>query len=319
LFGIESKVCMTNWIEVSVVTDGELAEAIVDVLQRYGHQGVSIERDGFELIERWEEEIPPVKNVTVRAYFAADASAPDKQQQLRDALRYMSMITPMPEPEFRSLDDEDWAHAWKVHYKPVRLGRKLYICPQWIDPKSIEDLAEDDILIRLDPGMAFGTGTHPSTQLCMVAIEDISEGRPGLHVLDLGCGSGILSIAAAKLGASYVLGLDIEDIAITATLENAEINGVGDVIHAQSGSLDSLIHAARRFDVALVNILAKVIIRMCDAGLGDIFRPGGIGVFGGIIQDQAEEVEDALRKAGLEPYHRLYAGEWVVIQARKPE
>lgn len=308
-----------QWIEISLTTEGEYAEAIVDVLQKYGHQGVLIERPGFDLVDKWEEDIPPARELTVKAYMPADANAPDKQQQLRDALRYMNMIAPMPEPEFRYLEEEDWAEAWKVHYKPLRLGNRLYICPEWINPSTLEDLSEDDIIIRLDPGMAFGTGTHPSTQLCLVATEDIVGGRPGLSVLDLGCGSGILSIAAAKLGAAHVLALDIDDLAITSTNENAGRNGVADKIQAQSGSLESLVHAARRFDLALVNILARVIINMCDEGLGQIIRPNGVGVFGGIIYDQVDEVEAALRKTNLEPYKRRTSGEWVVVEARRPQ
>lgn len=310
---------INQWIEVSLETDGEFAEAIVDILQRYGHQGVVIERPGYTLIDSWEDEVPPADKLVVKAYIPSDSQVHDKQQQLRDALRYMSLIAPMPEPQFRVMDEENWADAWKKHYKPLRLGRRLYICPEWIDPQSIDDFDnENDILIRLDPGMAFGTGTHPSTQLCMIASEELLETQPALSVLDLGCGSGILAIAAIKLGAAHVLGLDIEEIAVRATLENAERNGVADKIQAQTGSLESLTHAARRFDLILVNILAKVIIAMCDEGLGTIVRPGGTAVFGGIINDQADDVEAALRKTGLEPYKRRPLGEWVVIEARRP-
>jgi ribosomal protein L11 methyltransferase len=192
----------------------------------------------------------------------------------------------------------------------------VYIRPSWIE---VDDASESDVLIALDPGMAFGTGTHPSTQLCLIACEDILEAHPGWDVLDLGCGSGILSIAAAKLGAGKILALDTDDIAVRVTNENATINGVADRIQAQSGSLASLTHAARRFDLALVNILAKVIIQMCDEGLGTVIRPGGVAVFGGIIHDQADEVEAALIKTGLEPYRRLTSGDWTVIEASRPQ
>ncbi|MCQ3932607.1 MAG: 50S ribosomal protein L11 methyltransferase [Chloroflexi bacterium] len=307
----------SQWIEVAIEVKPEDADAVSDLLQQYGHQGVVIERAGY-FIETWEDEIPPVDKLEVRAYFPADASAPDKRQQVNDALKYMLGGRQVSEPKFRVLDEQDWAEAWKAHYFPFRVGRRTYICPQWIDPNTLPDRRGDDVLITLDPGMAFGTGTHPSTQLCLVAIEDLLEGRPGLQVVDLGCGSGILSIAAAKQGAAYVLGLDTDEKSVDVTLENAVVNGVGEVIHAQHGSLASLLHAARRFDVALVNILSKVIIEMCGQGLGQIVRPGGVGVFGGIIMDQAGEVEDALRQTGLEPYLRRPSGEWVVIEARRP-
>jgi ribosomal protein L11 methyltransferase len=306
-----------QWIEVSIETNGEIAEAIVDVLLRYGHQGVVIEHTDFEM-DAWEDEVTQSDQLVVKAYLPADVHAQDKQQQLRDALRYMNMITPIPEPQFRLMDEENWADAWKKHYRPLRVGRHIYICPEWIDPATIQDLQPNDMLIKLDPGMAFGTGTHPSTQLCLIATEDLLAERPGLSVLDLGCGSGILSIVAVKLNAANVLALDIDELAVTATENNAALNNVSASIQAQTGSLDSLIHAARRFDVILVNILAKVIIAMCEHGLGSVVRPGGYAIFGGIIDDQADDVEDALRQTGLEPYARRYQGDWVVIVARRP-
>jgi ribosomal protein L11 methyltransferase len=307
----------TQWLEVSLEVNSADADAVADLLHRYGHQGVVVEQAGF-FIETWEDEVPPAETLIVRAYFPADAHAPDKRQQLLDALRYLPDIKTAPEPQFRLLDEQDWAEAWKAHYHPLRVGRRIYICPQWIDPDTLEDRKPDDLLIRLDPGMAFGTGTHPSTQLCLMAIEDLLAGRPGLGVLDLGCGSGILSIAAAKLGAAHVLALDIDEVAVAVTAENAALNGVAVIVHAQSGSLASVMHAARRFDLVLVNILSRVIMTMCGEGLGRIVRPGGAGVFGGIIHDQTDEVEAALRQTGLEPYHRRTAGEWVVIEARRP-
>lgn len=302
-----------DWIEIAVEVNGEAAEAVAEVFERYGHQGVAIEQAGF-LIETWEDEVPPPDKLIVKAYMPADAQAPDKQQQLREALRYMNALLDIPEPTFSNLQEVDWAEAWKAHYKPLRIGKRVYIRPSWID---VDDASETDILIALDPGMAFGTGTHPSTQLCLIACEDILAEKPHLSVLDLGCGSGILSIAAAKLGAQPILALDIDDIAVKVTAENAALNQV--TVQAQSGSLESVVNAARRFDLALVNILAKVIIQMSDQGLGRILRPGGIGVFGGIIQEQADDVEAALRKTGLEPYKRRHADDWVVIEARKPQ
>lgn len=303
-----------QWMEVKIEADPETAESVADLLQRYGHQGVLIERDGFTF-ELWEEDVPPATTFTVRAYFPLDERTPDMQQQIQDALRYLRMIQPIGEPVFSTVDEEDWAEAWKKHYQPLRVGQRIFIRPRWIDDL---ETAPDDIIISLDPGMAFGTGTHPSTQLCLIATEALQIGRPGLRILDLGCGSGILSIAAAKLDAVEVLALDTDPIAVKATIENAADNGVADKIEALEGSLETIIRSARRFDIALVNILAKVIIRMCDEGLGQVVRPGGVGVFGGIIQDQADEVEAALRKTGLEPYKRRPQGEWVVIEARRP-
>lgn len=292
--------------------DGEAAEAVADVLQRYGHQGVAIEQGGF-YIETWEDEIPPAEHLIVRAYLPDDKRAESTRQQLEDALWHLGRLYPMPTPQYRVIDEEDWAEAWKANYHPLRVGRRLFIRPLWIDVPG----EPGDVVIALDPGMAFGTGTHPSTQLVLEAAEDLLENWPGARVLDLGCGSGILSIAAVKLGASKVLALDTDPIAVRATDENAAANGVQDRIRAQTGSLDSLLHAATRFDLALVNILSKVIVALCGQKLGSVIRPGGIGVFGGIIQEQAEEVEAALRSTGLAPYKRRLSGDWVVIEARR--
>lgn len=302
-----------NWIEVSLEVDGEAAEAVADVLRRYGHQGVAIEQAGFPM-EVWPDEIPPADRLIVRAYFPDDERAADAQQKLREALWHMHMLYPMPEPAFRVVRDEDWAEAWKQHYHPVRLGRRLYIRPEWA---AIPDPRPDDIVLVLDPGMAFGTGTHPTTQLCLIATEDLLAERPAADVLDLGCGSGILGIAAIKLGARHVLALDIDDIAVTATRQNAAYNGVTDQITARQGSLETLRGSPQRFDLLLCNILAGAIIDLCDQGLGDVLRAGGRGVFSGIILEQADAVEAALRRAGLEPTRRRTSGDWVAIEARK--
>jgi ribosomal protein L11 methyltransferase len=303
-----------NWIEVSLEVDGEAAEAVADVLRRYGHQGVVIEQAGFPA-EVWPDDIPPADRLIVRAYFLEDDQAEAKKQRLREALWYMDKLYPMPEPAFAVLNDEDWAESWKKHYHPLRLGRRLYIRPAWAE---VPDPRPDDIILVLDPGMAFGTGTHPTTQLCLITIEDLLVDWPAVDVLDLGCGSGILGIAALKLGASKVLALDIDDLAVKSTLENAAHNGVEDRITVQQGSLETLKTTSRQFDLLLCNILAKVIIDMCDQGLGDVLRAGGKAVFSGIIEDQADGAEAALRRAGLEPYTRRTQGDWVVIEARKP-
>jgi ribosomal protein L11 methyltransferase len=302
-----------NWIEVVLEVDGEAAEAVADVLQRYGHQGVAIEQAGFP-IEVWPEEIPPADRLIVRAYFPENDQAEASKQQLREALWHMGQLYPMPEPVFNVVHDEDWAEAWKKHYHPLRLGKRLYVRPAWTE---LPDQRPEDVVLVMDPGMAFGTGTHPTTQLCLIAIEDLLSDWPAIDVLDLGCGSGILGIAALKLGASRVLGLDIDELAIHSTMENARSNGVEDRITAQLGSLDILKHSPRHFDLLLANILAKAIIEMCDQGLGDVVRAGGRGVFSGIIVDQADDVEAALRRTGLEPYKRRTQGDWVVIEAKK--
>jgi ribosomal protein L11 methyltransferase len=301
-----------NWIEIKLSVDGEAAEAVAELLQRYGHQGVAVEREGI-MPDCWsDDELPPAERLTVRAYIPDDERVPEAKTQLESALGHMQLMYPMPTPEYTTVDDEDWAEAWKAHYQPVRLGRNILIRPIWIELET----QPDDIEIALDPGMAFGTGTHPTTQLCLAALEDLVQ--PAALALDLGCGSGILSIAAAKLGAKSILALDNDPIAVTATTENARQNGVADKIVAQVGSLENIISSARRFDIIAVNILARIIIEMCGEKLGQTVRPGGLAIFSGIIEDQADDVETALRQTGLEPYTRRRQGDWVAVEARRP-
>ncbi|MDQ7036239.1 MAG: 50S ribosomal protein L11 methyltransferase [Anaerolineae bacterium] len=198
---------MPQWIEISLHVDGEAAEAVATELQRWCHQGVAIEQANIESGKYDDGDEIPVETLIVRGYFPNDAEAEEKRLQIERALIYMSMMLPMPKPQYKIVEDEDWAHAWKKHYKPIRLGTRILIRPLWIDvePKP------DDIVIALDPGMAFGTGTHPTTQLCLEALERMIT--PSLDVVDLGCGSGILSIAAAKLGAGKIVAVDIDQLA----------------------------------------------------------------------------------------------------------
>jgi ribosomal protein L11 methyltransferase len=304
---------MTDWIEVSLnVTDDEAAEAISQELQRWCHQGVAIEQADFDEDTFDEDDVPPAQMLTVRGYFPDDSEADKKKRQIERSLRYMNMMYPMPEPHYRIIKEDDWATAWKQHYKPVRIGRHIVIRPLWFDEM---DLQPDDIEIALDPGMAFGTGTHATTQLCLRALEDHMQ--PGLTVLDLGCGSGILSIAAAKMGAAKVVAVDTDNLAVKATQENAAQNHVAESIHTLQGSLENLLSSARRFDFIVVNILAKVILKLCENNLGQVVRPGGQAIFSGIIHDQVDEVEAALRQTGLEPADRRQQGDWVLITARR--
>ncbi len=302
---------MSQWIEVSLRVDGESAEAIAEVLSRYGHQGVSLEQDGIEP-DTWDEtDPPPAEGMILRAYFPDDERAEATKAQLETALGHMRLLYPMPAPSYRPLREDDWSEAWKAHYQPLRIGERLLVRPRWIDVA----LGEGDIDIALDPGMAFGTGTHPTTQLCLEALEGVMQ--PALVALDLGCGSGILSIAAAKLGARQVLALDIDPIAVAATRENARANGVAEQITVRQGSLEIVRGSARRFDLLIVNILARVILQLAGGGLGDLLRPGGSALFSGIIESQVDEVEMALRGAGLQVQARRQLGDWVLLEARR--
>jgi ribosomal protein L11 methyltransferase len=291
--------------------DGEAAEALAEALRRYAHLGVVIEQRYAE-DEGLPGDPPPEGPLTVRAYLPDDADAPRKQLEIEEALYYLGRIYPMPEPTFTVLDEADWSEAWKAHYQPVRVGRRLLVKPAWLEAP----VGPDDVLIELDPGMAFGTGTHPSTQLCLTALED--QVRPGQRVLDLGCGSGILAIAAAKLGASEVLALDVDPVAVWVARENIIANGVEARVRVEQGSLESALSEPLQFDLVLVNILAKVIVEMCAQGLAQVVRPGGRLVAAGIIDEQVSEVRDALESSGLRVETRRQSTDWVALVAGRP-
>lgn len=302
---------MSQWIEVSLRVDGESAEAIAEVLGRYGHQGVSLEQDGIPPDTWDEEQVPPPAALILRAYFPDDETLNEKKRQLETALGHMRLMYAMPTPAYRKVQADDWAEAWKAHYQPLRIGERLLIRPQWIELEPADDVIE----IALDPGMAFGTGTHPTTQLCLEALESLIP--PAQEVLDLGAGSGILSIAAAKLGARKVLALDIDPIAVKATRENAATNGASERITSLEGSLGCVMTSARRFDLVIVNILARVILQLAEQGLGQVVRPGGRAIFSGIIKTQVADVEAALRGTGLQPTARRQSGDWALIETRR--
>jgi ribosomal protein L11 methyltransferase len=300
-----------KWIEFSLIVDAAYADTVAEQLQSFSHQGASLEQMGI-MPECWDDgEVPPPEQFCVRAYVADDERAHDRIVSMRTALDQLKMPEPLPEPSISHVDEEDWAEAWKAHYHPLRLGKRLFVHPSWLEVEP----QPDDITISMDPGMAFGTGTHPTTQLCLEALED--HVVHGMRVLDLGCGSGILSIAAAKLGAVYVLAVDNDPLAIRATENNALANNVHEKITAQVGSLESVRHSSRRFDLIVVNILARIIIELCENGLGQTVRPGGKAILSGLIEEQAESVETALLGTGLIPTHRRMDGDWVALEAHR--
>ena len=210
-----------DWIEISVQADGEAAEAVSGLLNRLnsrpdGQGGAVTEVSGFDPVG--EDHHPAV---VVKTYLPAGAAeTPGLQRQIEEGLWYLGRIYPLGEVRVRPLAEEDWANAWKASYHPLRIGRHFLIIPAWQTTEV--ERRPGDIPVILDPGMAFGTGLHPSTQLCMLAMEDAVQ--PGQRVLDAGCGSGILSIAAVRLGAARVDAFDIDPIAVRATEENAALN-----------------------------------------------------------------------------------------------
>jgi ribosomal protein L11 methyltransferase len=300
-----------NWLEVSLTINGELAEAVADVLARFAPNGVTTEQAvGFV---NDEDEGTPVGPVTVRAYLEADEKLEETRQKLEESLYYLGMIQPLPIPVFNMIPDENWMEAWKVHYKPIAVGKRLIIVPAWLTSPDA-----NRVPIKIDPGMAFGTGTHPTTQLCLELLESFVP--TGRNVIDVGCGSGILSIAALKLGAIFALGVDIDEASVKASRENADANGIPkDQFAIGRGSVPEVLSGKfgiRNAPLVLANILAPIIIRLFDMGLAKVASSGGALILSGILADQAAGVIASAETHGLKLEEQHQLGDWVALLVR---
>ncbi len=302
-----------NWLEVSLTVDGELAESVADVLARFAPNGVMTEQ-GVKFNDE-EDEGTATGPITVRAYLEVNDQLEETRQKVEESLYYLGMITPVPTPTYKQIADQNWMEAWKQHYKPILIGERLLILPAWLespDPKRIP--------IKIDPGMAFGTGTHPTTQLCLELMEISTNHSPLSTVIDVGCGSGILSIAALKLGAKTVLGVDIDIESVKNSRENADVNGVGEELLLGQGSVTEVLAGQFLFKSAplvVANILAPVLIRLFDAGLADLIEPNGEIILSGILDHQAESVIEAGQAKGLKRGETRQMKDWVAISMKK--
>lgn len=312
-----------DWIEISVQADGEAAEAVSELFNRLngrpdGQGGAVTEVAGFDPVG---EDHHPV--VIVKTYLPADdPQSAVLQRQIEEGLWHLGRIYPLGEPRVQRLAEADWANAWKASYRPLRIGRRLLVIPAW-EREQVRP-GPDDLAIYLDPGMAFGTGLHPSTQLCMIALEEIV--RPGCSVLDAGCGSGILSIAVARLGAGRVDAFDVDPIAVRATEENVALNDLAVPVHVfvSAGPDESAFwrpadRTRPTWDVIVINILPHIIVALLDAGIHTCLAPNGRLILAGIIAEREGDVTAALAEHGLSVMRRLVEGDWVALVAEARE
>ena len=302
-----------NWLEVSLTVNGELAEAVADVLARFAYSGVMMEQ-GVKYTND-EDAGTPTGPITVRAYLEVDDQLEETRQKLEESLYYLGMIQPLPAASYKEIADQNWMEAWKQHYNPILVGKSLVIVPAWMESPE-----PDRIAIKIDPGMAFGTGTHPTTQLCLELMEmamlEIRNSNIDFRVIDVGCGSGILSIAAIKLGAAGALGVDIDPGSIVNARENATTNHIGDELILDVGSVQEILDGKfsfRKAPLVVANILAPVIIRLFNAGLVDLIEDEGVIVLSGILQEQAPGVIEAGQAKGLKMIERRQMGDWVAL------
>ncbi len=300
-----------GWLELSVEADHEAVEPIAEVFARHGYQeGVVIEepflqeRDGDNLV------VDLSRPVTVRTFVAAIDVEEETLEAIRHALWYIGRVRSVGELRVESRNEEDWANAWKDHYHPIRVGNRVVVRPPWRD----YDPANDDVVIELDPGMAFGTGTHPSTRLCMVELEN--ELIAGQRVLDVGTGSGVLAIAAMKLGAAAVDALDIEPVSVRVARENRDRNDVADDLRVEQGSVGPDEPFVGTYDLVLANIIARILIELSE----DVVRhiaPGGTLVLSGIIEEREAEVRTCYQRHDLGLVRRNQMEDWVALVYRR--
>lgn len=296
-----------EWLEISVPVRPHEVEPAADVLRRYAPAGVAIEEKILPLDHEGTYEVDRSWPVVLRVYLPRDGWLPSLRRRLRADLLALGLRDGLPRLRGRVVREEDWAEAWKRHFDVTHVGRRLVICPTWREYVP----AAGELVIRLDPGMAFGTGDHPSTRMCLEALE--GSVRHGQLVLDLGTGSGILAVAATLLGAAQVDALDIEPRAVAVARDNARLNGVDDRVLAVPGSLGAAWPLPQacggRYDVVVANISAAVIVELASA-LVSALRPGGTGIAGGIVGEFEMECVGALGSAGARIARVMEVGEW---------
>jgi ribosomal protein L11 methyltransferase len=312
---------VSTWVEFRVDANLETAEPIVELFNRHG-RGQAVLETPVDCFEHELGDCMP-DAVVVKTYLPLEAR--EARRRLEEGLWHLGRILPIAEPQIRELAEEDWAHAWKEQYHRMRVGRRIVIVPAWEEYAP----APDEVILRLEPGMAFGTGLHPTTRLCLAAIED--RLAPGQAVLDVGTGSGVLAIAAARLGAGRVVAVDADPVAVRVAGENVAANGVAERVEVRHASLaggDAVpthfleegelpLLEAGTFDLVVVNILAPVIAGMAPA-LAARTAPGGALIAAGLIDTQEADVLAALQCHGLALAHRSQEQDWVCLTVTRP-
>jgi len=310
-----------KWSEIGILTTNEAIEPISNILHEAGASGVVIE-DPLELIKEREDQFGeiyqlnpndyPEEGVIVKAYLPVNSFLGETVEEIKSAINNLVLFNidiGKNKVSISEVHEEEWATAWKKYYNPVKISEKFTIVPTWEEYKPVNS---DELIIELDPGMAFGTGTHPTTVLSIQALERTVT--PGDRIIDVGTGSGVLSIAAAKLGAKEVEALDLDEVAVNVAKENINVNKVSEIVKVrQNNLLDGVEGEA---EIIVANILAEVILRFVDEA-GKLVRPGGYFITSGIIQQKKDVVKEAIIKAGFVIEEILAMEDWVAIIAKK--
>lgn len=312
---------MMKWSELCIHTTNEAVEPISNILHEAGASGVVIE-DPLELVRERENVFGeiyqldpndfPDEGVIVKAYLPVNSflgETVDGIKELINNLVKYDIDLGANKVTISEVNEEEWATAWKKYYHPVKISEQITIVPTW---EEYTPVSSDEKIIELDPGMAFGTGTHPTTILCIQALE--KRVKPGMHIIDVGTGSGVLTIAAAKYGAEEILALDLDEVAVNSAKINCKLNKVHDKVTIKQNDLLKGVEAEA--DIIVANILAEVIVRFTD-DVERLLKPGGLFISSGIIKQKRAEVEEAIVNSGLVIDEVVTMEDWVSITARK--
>ena len=297
-----------KWLELSIRAPQEYVEPLSAVFQRHGYGGVAVELEGGYNPDEGESA-PDEATAVLRSYLPLDNTTASSREQIRVAVALISLLYPLPPIEERVIDENDWLEAWKDHFTLLHIGR-LVVRPSWMEYEA----TDGEVVIGMDPGMAFGTGHHPTTRMCLAELDRLV--KPGMSVLDVGTGSGILTIAAAKLGAGRVHALDVDPVAVRAARANVDANGMIHRITLEERELSADAEPPGRFDLVVANLYTNVILKLAPA-LASHTAAGGAIVVSGIMAERAAQVERALDDVGCAVEHTEREGDWAALVARK--
>ena len=290
-------------VELSIEVDSETTEPVCEAFRRYGCERIVVEQ---------LDPSGPHPRLLVKAYAPNDDSREKLVAGMEVVVRLLGLVRPVGGLNSRLIQEEDWARAWRKQYTIQHLGKRLVICPTWLSYQP----EQHEVVVRLDPGMAFGTGVHPTTRMCLRTLDELVKN--GMRIADVGCGSGILSIAAVKLGASKALAFDVDDLAVRVARENVEANGVSQVVDVAEGALrHDPTQPSLNYDLIVANITLNPIVELTPHIVNSL-GPGGLAVLSGLLQEQGPTVESAFESLGASLQSRAAIDDWLTLVFRKP-
>lgn len=312
---------MLKWSEISIHTTNEAVEPISNILHEAGASGVVIE-DPLELVKEREDQFGeiyqlnpqdyPEEGVIVKAYLSVNSFLGETVDEIKEAVNNLILFNidiGKNSVSVSEVNEEEWATAWKKYYHPVKISERFTVVPTW---EEYTPVSSDELIIELDPGMAFGTGTHPTTVMSIQGLERFVKKDD--VVIDVGTGSGVLSIASAMLGAKKVTALDLDEVAVESAKMNIKLNKVHSVVHVFQNNLLEGIQV--KADVIVANILAEVIVRFTDAA-AQCLKPGGYFITAGIIQQKKDEVKESIESAGFQIEETVQLEDWISFIAKR--